>query len=108
MTKENYQLTRNGAKARNADIYPPYNHIREYRKNFCAPKGIVFSDKKVVASLQAVLDHQVSRMLDDPKVAERVSVLAPNGPMEFLIKLGSDGLGQVSLIILNSMQSGKN
>ena len=84
-------------KARNADIYPPYNHIREYRKQFCAPKGIVFSDKEVVASLQAVLDHQVSRMLDDPKVAERVSVLAPNGPMEFLIKLGFDGLGQVSL-----------
>ena len=96
MTKENYQQTRNGAKARNCDIYPPYNHIREYRKEFCAPKGIVFNDTEVIASMQQVLDHQVSKLLDDPLVEERVSVLAPNGPLEFLVKLGFDGLGQVS------------
>ena len=89
--------TRLEAKKRFADIYPPYDKIREYRKNECCPRGIVFSDTEVVASMQAVLDHQVSRMLDDPKLMDRVSVLAQNGPIEFLSKFGSDNMSQVCI-----------
>ena len=31
LSQQSYQQIRNGAKARFADIYPAYNHIREYR-----------------------------------------------------------------------------
>ena len=74
---------------------PPYDKIREYRKNECSPRGIVFSETEVVAPLQAVLDHQMEKMLDDPNLRDRVSVLAENGPLEFLSKYGHDALSQV-------------
>ena len=94
-TKANYVATRLEAKKRFADIYPPYDKIREYRKNNCSPRGIVFSETEVVAPLQAVLDHQMEKMLDDPNLRDRVSVLAENGPLELLSKYGSDNMSQV-------------
>ena len=98
-TKANYVATRLEAKKRFADIYPPYDKIREYRKNECSPRGIVFSDTEVVAPLQAVLDHQMEKMLDDPNFRDRVSVLAENGPLDLLSKYGSDAMSQVPIAI---------
>ena len=96
MTQANYQATRLGAKSRNADIYPPYTQIWEYRKNNCSPYGIVFKDNEVVASMQMVLDHQMTKLFDDPQLKSRASVLVENGlPITCYFKYGFDGMGQV-------------
>ena len=53
---------------------------------------------EVKAPLQAVLDHQLNRMLDDPLHLERVSVLNVDNfddDLEYIIKYGYDGMSQV-------------
>ena len=103
ISQDTWQILRNGAKARNSNIYPVYNHMLEYRKTECTPAGIEFGDMEVKASLQAVLDHQLSRMLDDPLYLERVSALPTldnfDAPTEYIIKYGFDGMSQVSITV---------
>ena len=102
ISQDTWQLLRNGGKARNANIYPTYNSILEYRKSECTPMGIQFGEKEVTAPMQEVLDHQMRRLLDDPQLTQRVSVLAHPSmadhvePMEFIVKYGFDGFSQVS------------
>ena len=101
LSQDTWQILRNGAKRRKANIYPVYNHILDYRKAECTPAGIEFSDSEVKAPLQEVLDHQLKRMLDDPLMLERVSVLHLDNfdePMEFINKLGYDGFSSVSML----------
>ena len=101
ISKNTYQIMRNGAKQRNANIYPTWNDLLAYRKNECTPDEIKFEDMTVTASMQSVLDHQLKKTFDDPLLLERSSVLHMdtfNEPLEYIIKYGFDGYGQVSIL----------
>ena len=103
LSQDTYQLLRNQAKKRRADIYPVYNHLLEYRKEECTPRGIVFEDTTVYAPLQEVLDHQLRKMFDDPIFYDRVSAIVDTDPiptpLDYIIKLGYDGFSHVSIIL---------
>ena len=109
MTQACYQDLRNEGVARNADIYPVYNHIWEYRKTYCCPKGVIFKDREVIASMQMVLDHQLGRLLGDDWILEsRVTELTNEGILVvFTFKYGFDGMGQVQLFTLHSIYTCK-
>ena len=92
---------RNGAKQRNANIYPTWNDLLAFRKNECTPADIKFEDMTVTASMQSVLDHQLKKTFDDPLLLERSSVLHVdtfNEPLEYIVKYGFDGYSQVSIL----------
>ena len=97
LSQDTYQVLRNGAKERGADIYPIYNDLLDYRKQFCTPDGIEFNDLEVTVSIKNVLEHQIRRMFDDPMFKERVSVLSSENeaPLEYIIKYGYDAFSQV-------------
>ena len=81
---------RSGAIERNANIYPSYRSIFDYRKANCTPKGIVFGDDEVICSMQSTLNHQLSRLLEvDPDLEVTVSHYSDEGfQIEYLYKFG--------------------
>ena len=83
ISKSLYQVLRTQAKDRSANIYPAYNNLLEYRQNECTPFGIQFHDLEVIAPFQEILDHQLRRMFDDPRLHERVSALVESDPAQF-------------------------
>ena len=107
LSQNSYQLLRNQAKERRADIYPVYNHLLDFRKNECTPRGITYEDMVVFAPFQEILDHQMRVMFDDPFFYNRVSAIVDvnPAPLYFLVKYGYDGFSQVSNLHLNSYET---
>ena len=78
-------------------ILPPYYHL-EAEKLKCRPPGISANSHEVVVPLQNLLDHTVSRLLEDEvtqQQIERLSDLNGGNPLllEFIWKFGFDGSG---------------
>lgn len=61
-TKHTYKLTRCSAKERNADIYPSYHKLHS-AKLMCYPKELKFTDYSAETTLQSLVDHTVSRII---------------------------------------------
>ena len=57
-TKEQYQKLRTNAIKRNADIYPPYDQVKDAKLD-CQPQNIQCSPTECVVPMQDVLNHQV-------------------------------------------------
>lgn len=63
-TKSSYSEMRQGAKERNADIYPSYNKIKEAKVECYPPsKFVKISETSAEIALQALLDHTATRIL---------------------------------------------
>ena len=64
-TKQEYQDQRQEGINRHFDVYPPYNKVKDFRKEFCGPPAdsMTFTDDKVSVTLQAVADWQLSKSL---------------------------------------------
>ena len=81
MTVPQYQQTRNGARTRNADIYPPYRSVLEAKLR-CYPKNIKVDDFSAEVPLQDLLNHTAERILE---VQQDVLSLDPAGPHELVL-----------------------
>lgn len=62
-TKDQYCAIRNESKVRNCDIYPHYNEVAA-EKLKCRPQAIELSEKFAKASLESVLLHTVTRIVE--------------------------------------------
>ena len=92
-------------------ILPPYYTLEAEKLN-CRPPGIVSTDEEVVVPLQNLLNHTVSRILEDEDIQQqidRLSLLNDNEPLllEFLFKYGSDGTGGMGKFKQSSQNNNK-
>ena len=91
-TQATYNRIRLQDKNHNADIWPVYNSLLEFRKERCTPKNIVFREDEVVVPVSDVLLHQILGILT-PEIKERMSVLRAtdeNVDFTFLFKVIHD------------------
>ena len=79
-----YQTLRNGAKEKGINLYPPYNSVREEKKN-CIPGDIIAEDYKAEVSVQELLDHTIKRIL------QTTSQPSLQGQFTMTSKVGFDG-----------------
>lgn len=65
LSKRKYTDFRLESKARNADIFPPYNLVRE-AKAVCRPEkeSIFFSDTKALTTVRALTNHTARRIVE--------------------------------------------
>ena len=65
MSKRDYEGQRQEGKLRNFDVYPPYNKVKDFRRDFCqpSPDAMSISDTEVIVSLQAAADWQLAKQL---------------------------------------------
>ena len=91
LNKEAYQEFRNEGVARNFDVYPTYNSLKDYRQNFLRPRGIIESDGCIEVPLQNICDWQLGRLfVVKPDVqAEAVRLIALRWKVHCLIKWGA-------------------
>lgn len=93
LSKEQYTRTRLLAKEYKADIFPPYNKIREAKKE-CRPPAecLRISDVSAILPLQALLDHTAYRLLLlQEEVIETLKVTNNKITVKLQVKWGSDG-----------------
>lgn len=94
MTKESYQKIRLAAKRKKADIYPPYNQIRE-AKRLCYPNNISVEEDSASVPLQNLLDHTALRIIQEQKqvITEVVENMPENQKFacKLICKYGFDG-----------------
>ena len=117
-TKRKYEKQRKKGIARNFNVYPAYNRVKDFRKEFCGPSpdSMSITDNEVVASLQAVADWQLGKRLGLESVdlqakrqelklesREKVDLLddmsrlvSEGYSLEHLIKYGTDGFSDNS------------
>ena len=65
LSKQQYISVRIGAKARNADVYPSYDKVRQF-KSICRPslESLKFTDTCAKIELQALLDLTATRIIE--------------------------------------------
>ena len=94
MTKQSYQTHRLAAKGKNADIYPPYNKVRE-AKNKYYPNNISVTEDSAKVPLQSLLDHTALRIIQEQKekITETIEKLEGDEQLncELMCKWGFDG-----------------
>ncbi len=95
MTKGSYQTLRTAAKEKRADIYPPYNAVREAKQK-CYPQNINVMEASAKVSLQSLLDHTALRILEQQKdevnkLVEMVQKDQKPISLDLLCKWGFDG-----------------
>ena len=78
-------------------ILPPYCQI-EWEKFRCRPQGITANAHDVMVPLQNLLDHTVTRILDDEDIQLQIDQLVEKNDgesilIEFIYKYGFDGTG---------------
>ena len=66
MTKDIYCEMRRASAESNANIWPSYAKVLEYKKK-CRPDGMVFGEFSAYVPLQQLLDHTTKRILDKVK-----------------------------------------
>ena len=91
LTKEAYQEFRNEGVARNFDVYPIYNSLKDYRQNYLRPRGIFESERSIEVPLQNICDWQLDRLfVVKPDVQEEaVGLIAQGWKVHCLIKWGA-------------------
>lgn len=109
-TKNSYMLMQSGAKSRNANIYPPYNVLRE-AKNRCYPEGSAISvtDLSAEVRLQSLVDHTARRIV---AVQKEVIMKAVNDSstrnVTMSYKWGCDGSAEHSTYKQKFSESGES
>ena len=95
LTKSAYQTLRTAAKEKKADVYPPYNAVREAKQK-CYPQNIDVSGDSAKVSLQSLLDHTALRILEQRQ--DNVHELIEKVPkderplfLDLICKWGFDG-----------------
>lgn len=70
LSKYQYEIIREKAKAINSDIYPSYKSLEEARKR-CYPSQSAFtvSEDGVSVNLQDLMDHTASRIVQIPHIS---------------------------------------
>ena len=63
LSDQQWQMIRNAAKSNTADIFPSLKELRS-KKAECLPKDLVVTETTAKCSLQSMVDHTVSRILD--------------------------------------------
>ena len=63
LSDDQYQLIRNSALKQNANIYPTLHSILVAKSN-CYPKEIEITETSAKCTLQSMVDHTASRILD--------------------------------------------
>ena len=95
MTKQSYQKVRSAAKGKKADIYPPYNKIREANKQCYPNNNISVKEDFASVPLQYLLDHTALRIIQEQKESITEVVENPTESQELSCKLickwGFDG-----------------
>ena len=91
-TKHTYQRTRLSAKERNADIYPNYHRLQK-AKIMCYPDGLKVTDYSAEITLQNLVDHTVSRIINAHSQVVENHVLEENNnrSLTAIYKWGCDG-----------------
>ena len=114
LTKKGYRKLYKKARKQKGRIFASYEDVTEYRKQHCTPKdGIYQQPYEVGISLQAALDHQISRILGIPldetvmsreeqaQLQEKIVVLVSRGyKIKFYFKYGAGKLLMKKLINL--------
>ncbi len=92
LSRENYQLLRNSAMARNCPIYPSYKLI-VLAKIECLPRNIQISPVCVWVAIQDVLDHQIKRLVTQELRFKLQEILDARPTTRFIcyVKFGADG-----------------
>ena len=94
MTKQSYQTVRSAAKRKHADIYPPYNEVREAKQK-CYPDDISITEDSAKVPLQSLLDHTALRIIQEQKekITEAIENLEEDEQLncELVCKWGFDG-----------------
>ncbi|EFN87479.1 hypothetical protein EAI_09657, partial [Harpegnathos saltator] len=67
LSKEDYISMRLLVKGQGADIFPPYNSVKEAKILCRSPTLISITENKAKVSLKALLDHTVKRIFDMQK-----------------------------------------
>ena len=102
LTVANYRLLRSRSNEQNAPIWPSYDSL-ELAKKDLQPKDIVViprPDLEVRVPLQSVCNFQLEGILSNPDVKARFLSFARVGfQMQFVVKIGSDGLGAVKVYL---------
>ena len=87
LSKSQYENIRLEAKKNRADIYPPYNEIRECKAT-CYPENICISEDEAMVPLESLLIHTVRRLIESMPLAELESFPKE---LKFTVKWGCDG-----------------
>ena len=92
MTTAQYQEQRNEGNDRNSGFIPCYKRVKE-SMNSALPSNIEYREDEVVVSIQDVLNHQISRLLDQEMVDRLVDLKTSEPEMEVILyyKYGADG-----------------
>lgn len=85
LTISQYKLIRSQAKEMGSDLYPSYKRIFEAKQR-CYPDGIEVYDDRAEVSLQSLLNHTASRLL---QTFEELGTSVPQ--LELIVKWGFDG-----------------
>lgn len=93
LTKKSYIIMQQGAKQRNANIYPNYNVLLEAKKK-CYPNTefIIITDTSAEVKLQALVNHTTDRIIESQKeVFKNVLPSIKDKKISLIHKWGCDG-----------------
>ena len=88
-----YQMLRNSALSHNVKIYPSLNKLGEEMLK-CYPEGVQFTEMSAKWSLQSMLNHAVTRIINMIDLSESYKV-EMNGIL--YVKIGFDGASSQSI-----------
>ncbi|GBM30250.1 hypothetical protein AVEN_26159-1 [Araneus ventricosus] len=84
LSSRQYQRIREQAENLNCKLYPPYHKVKE-SKQLCYPHGISVTESSAEITLQALVDHSVSRICHIKFVTEKLR-LSTNNAFEVIMK----------------------
>ena len=87
LSNQDYQTIRTGAKNKDFDIYPAYNHVLDAKEECIPSEGIKATDYAAEVGLQELLDHTAKRILENIEIA----VFQPYSTLTMIHKVGIDG-----------------
>ena len=92
LTKKSYTLMQQGAKYRNANIYPNYNILLDAKKR-CYPteENIVITDISAEVNLQALVDHTAKRIVQSQDELLKNFSRSLTDRLTLMYKWGCDG-----------------
>ena len=64
LSRQDFQTIREGAKRRNVDLYPAYNHVLKAKDDCIPSKGITATDYTAAVDLQDLVDHTARRIIE--------------------------------------------
>ena len=102
LSDNQYQMIRNAAKKQHANIFPPLHHIQTVKPN-CYPNDTVVTETSAHCSLQSLVDHTASRIIQMPGPNGKLSDIIRSSDQSatcsgtFYFKAGMDGASSQSV-----------